>query len=181
MPRIQPLDPAKATGAAKRLLEDVQERWGMIPNMVRTMAKAPAVLEGYLSAHTALNNGVLPARLREQIAMTVAEANNSHYCLSAHAAIGKTLGLSADVILDSRRGTSPDTKTEAVLRFARELVENRGWVGDGDIYQLRRAGYGDQEIVEIIAHVALSMFTNYFNHVVNTELDFPAAAELARA
>ena len=180
MQRIQALNYQRAAGKAKRLLDDVQQRWGMTPNMVRTMATAPAALDGYLSLHAALGSGALPAGLREQIAVAVAEANNCQYCLAAHAAIGRTVGLGEDVIMDSRHATSPDSHTQAALHFARELVENRGWVNDDDLLRLRRAGYSDEEIVEIIANVAINIFTNYFNHVAKTELDFPAVPELAR-
>ncbi len=37
----------------------------------------------------------------------------------------------------------------------------------------RAAGLTDAEITEVIANVALNVFTNYFNLVAKTELDFP--------
>lgn len=40
-------------------------------------------------------------------------------------------------------------------------------------------GLTDAEIAEIIATTALSIFTNYFNHVAGTAVDFPAAPKLA--
>jgi len=173
MPRLQPIDPENAPETARRLLELVQSDWGMTPNIVRTLANAPLVLEGYLSFSNALSSGALPAELREQIAVTVAEANHSNYCLAAHCAIGRTVGLSEDAIADARRGASPNAKANAVIHFAREMVEKRGWVDDEDVSRLRAAGYGDEEIVEIVANVAISIFTNYLNQVAGTEVDFP--------
>jgi len=64
------------------------------------------------------------------------------------------------------------------LVFARKIVQDRGVVTDEDVEQLRRAGYTDGEIGEIVANVALNLFTNDFNHVAATELDFPAAPDL---
>jgi hypothetical protein len=49
---------------------------------------------------------------------------------------------------------------------------------DADVERLRRAGYTDGEVGEVVANVALNIFTN-FNHVAATELDFPAAPDLA--
>jgi hypothetical protein len=42
----------------------------------------------------------------------------------------------------------------------------------------RAAGWSDAELAELFAHVAANMFTNYFNHYVQTEPDLPAAPGL---
>ncbi len=179
MPRIDPVDAEDADAKAQQLLAEVQADWGMTPNIIRTLAHSPAALEAYLDFNKALGNGVLPAELREQIALTVAEVNGCDYCLAAHSAIGGSVGLSRDAIADSRRGVSPERKVRSALQFARQMVQQRGWVRNGDLSQLREAGYNDREIVEIVAHVAMSIFTNYFNHIAGTELDFPKVPELA--
>ena len=31
----------------------------------------------------------------------------------------------------------------------------------------------DAEIAEVVAHVAVNIFSNYFNHIAATEVDFP--------
>jgi len=138
------------------------------------------VLEAYLGVDDALGRGVLSAELREQIALVVAEANRCPYCLAAHSALGKAAGLSEEAVMDSRRGASPDRRVEAALRFARHLVDHRGWVADEDVAELKDAGYDDEQMVEIIANVAMNVFTNYFNRVAGTQVDFPEVRELAR-
>ncbi len=178
MPRLQPIDPENASGKAKTLLEDVQSQWGMVPNLIRTLANAPAALDAYLHFQRALGSGALPARLREQIAICVAEENGCDYCRAAHCAIGKTVGLTEEAIADARRGAPPDSKTEVALQFAREMVVRRGWVRDDALRRLRETGYTEQEIVEIIANVALNLFSNYFNHIAATDVDFPKVPEL---
>jgi uncharacterized peroxidase-related enzyme len=179
MPRLQALDPKHVTGKAKDLLDGVQAKVGFTPNLARTMANSPAVLEAYLNFSAALSRGALSAKLREQIALTVAQANGCTYCLAVHTAIGKIVGLSKEAILDSRQGQSPDSKVAATMQFARKLVAQRGWVSDEDLQRLRNVGFGDGEIAEVVAHVALNIFTNYFNHVAGTHVDFPSAPELA--
>jgi uncharacterized peroxidase-related enzyme len=179
MQRLQAVNPETANGKTKELLDAVQAKLGMTPNLVRTFANSPAVLEAYLGFSGALSKGVLSAKLREQIALAVAEANGCGYCLAAHSAVGKMLGLSEEDIADSRRGISTDSKSDAVLGFARQMVEKRGWVSDEDLSRLRNVGYGDGEIAEVVANVALHLFTNYFNHVAETEVDFPEVSELA--
>lgn len=179
MQRLQPISPEKAEGRAKQLLDGVKAKLGMVPNIMRTLASSPAALGAYLAFAEALRGGSLGPKLGEQIALAVGQANGCDYCVAAHSAVGGMLGLSEEEILDNRRATSADSRTEAALKFARTVVAERGWVGDPDVARLREAGYGDGEIAEIVAHVALNLFTNYFNHIAETEVDFPAVAPLA--
>jgi len=134
MSRIPQINPESATGKAKELLDAVKSKLGLVPNMTRAMANAPAVLDGYLSLSGALSKGSsLTAKHREQIALAVGQANACDYCLAAHSTIGKMVGLSAEQILDSRRGTAVDAKSEAVIKFARHLVDKRRRVSDTDL------------------------------------------------
>lgn len=181
MSRIETVDPTGATGKAKELLEGVKAKLGMTPNMMRVMANSPAVLDAYLKFSGALGGGDLTAKTREQIALTVGQANSCDYCLSAHTAIGKMVGLTTDQILDSRRATSSEPTTNAVIRFARQLVERRGLVSDTELDAVRSAGLGDGAIAEVVANVALNIFTNYFNHVAETAIDFPIAEPIDAA
>ena len=173
MPRLKAVEPTEAGAQAKTLLDGVQKRLGMTPNLMRSMANSPAVLEAYLGFSGSLGKSSLSPKLREQIALTVGEVNRCQYCLAAHTALGRMAGLGAEEIADSRRGASPDRKTEAVLRFARKVVAERGRVSDDDIASIRAAGVVDGEIAEVVAFVALNIFTNYFNHVAETDVDFP--------
>jgi uncharacterized peroxidase-related enzyme len=173
MPRIQPIQTQDASGKAKDLLIAVQAKIGMTPNLLKTLAHSPAALEGYLSFSGALATGVLNAKLREQIAIAVAQANSCQYCLSAHTTIGKMTGVKPEELAQSRHAHSTDPKTDAALQFAQKLVLQRGLATDRDLDAIRSNGFAESEITEIIAHVALNIFTNYFNHVAQTEVDFP--------
>ncbi|MFO1065391.1 MAG: carboxymuconolactone decarboxylase family protein [Pirellulales bacterium] len=179
MSRIQAIAPEQATGKAKELLDAVGAKLGLVPNMARAMANSPAVLDGYLGLSGALAKGTLSARVREQIALTVGQRNHCDYCLAAHSTIGKMSGLTEEQILDSRHGKAIDSKTDAVLRLAGLLVDNRGRVSDRELDEARAAGLNDATIAEVVGAVALNIFTNYFNHVAETEIDFPKAAPLS--
>lgn len=176
--RIRPIAPETATGKTKTLLDAVKTKLGLVPNMMRTMATAPAALDGYLQLSGALGAGALTAKTRELIALTVGQQNTCDYCLAAHTAIGGMVGLTKDQARDARLATSSDPKTAALLRFAAQLVEDRGRVSDADLAAVRAAGWDDGAIAEVVANVALNIFTNYFNHVAGTEVDFPAAPAL---
>jgi uncharacterized peroxidase-related enzyme len=176
MQRLTAVDPAEATGKAKHLLDAVQAKLGMTPNLMKTLAAGPAALEAYLSFGAALGTGRLDAKFREQIALAVAQANSCEYCLSAHTAIGKMTGLNAEEIAASREAHAADPKRDAGLRFVQALVVQRGVVSDHAVAQVKAAGFSDGDIAEIVANVAVNIFTNYFNHVARTDVDFPRVA-----
>lgn len=174
MSRIEPINYEQSTGKAKELLDAVKSKLGMTPNMMKTMAQSPAVLEAYLNFSGALASGTLSDKLREQIALISAELNSCGYCASAHTAIGKTVGLNDEAIRAAREGNSTDAKDNAALKFARELVVNRGKTGEANLQAVKDAGFTDGEVGEIVANVALNIFTNYFNEVAQPKIDFPA-------
>jgi len=172
MPRINPVE-RNTNSKTRELWGTVEKQMGMVPNTIATMAQSPAVVQAYLDGSKALAGGSLSAALREQIALTVSEADQCDYCVSAHTFFGRKAGLSESDLLDARHGTTSNQRTNAALNFARRIVEDRGHVNDEDVEEVRRAGYTDGEIAEIVANVCMSIFTNYFNHVANTEVDFP--------
>ncbi|MBD3673110.1 MAG: carboxymuconolactone decarboxylase family protein [Planctomycetaceae bacterium] len=179
MPRLQPVNMENADSATMALLENVNKKLGMVPNLISTMAHSSAVANAYLGFSQSLSTGTLSPRLREQLALVVGEANSCDYCVAAHTALGKGAGLSEKETCDARRALGGDDAESVALTFARQIVDDRGIVSDADVQRVREAGYTDGEIAEIVANVALNIFTNYFNHVVETEVDFPAVPELA--
>lgn len=180
MSRINAVDREHADENVGRTFDAIHKKLGMVPNMMRTMAQSPRVLEGYLALSGALSRGLLPATLQEQIALAVAETNACNYCLSAHTALGRGAGLSDDQLAASREGRAADPKANTALQFALAVLQRRGGVSDEEFARVRAAGFSDAEIAEIIAHVALNVLTNYFNRAADTEIDFPkvAAAQL---
>jgi len=175
MPRIsQPATIAETPAASQPLLEAVVKQLGTAPNLFRLVATSPQALEGYLALSGALAKGALPAQTRERIALAIAEINGCDYCLSAHSYLGKNLAKLDDAeIAANRSGASNDPKADAAVRFAASIARSRGHIGDADFSAVKLAGYTDAQIVEIVQHVALNTWTNTFNNVFQTEIDFP--------
>jgi uncharacterized peroxidase-related enzyme len=174
MTRIHAVDPATATGKAAELLEQVQKSLGLTPNMHRTMATSPALLQGYLSLSAALAQGTIPDGAREQLAIATAEHNGCAYCLSAHTYIGgQLLKVDADELEKARDAESGDPHTAALLRLTDAILGSRGHVDEQAVVEARQAGVSDAEIGEVIGHVALNVLTNYFNVVAGVENDWP--------
>ncbi|QEG40888.1 carboxymuconolactone decarboxylase family protein [Roseimaritima ulvae] len=179
MSRIPQISPATATGTTAELFAAVKGKLGMVPNMMQAIGNSSAALNAYLQFSGSLAGGSLSNQQREQIALAVGEANHCDYCLAAHSALGKMAGLSPEQIRDARRGQAVASESDALLRFAAKLVSDRGHVTNEDLQALRSQGFSDSDITEVVANVALNIFTNYFNHVADTDIDFPQAECLA--
>jgi uncharacterized peroxidase-related enzyme len=173
MPRVLLTDPAQATGERQQLLAQINAAFGTTPAMFRAVANSEAALKSLWASFGALGAGVIPARLGEQIAVAVADSNGCEYCLAAHTALGRKAGASAAEMAAAQHGESADPPSAAALRFALQLVNKRGQVTDADVLALRQAGFDDGQIVELVAHVALNLFTNYVNVALAVPVDFP--------
>jgi uncharacterized peroxidase-related enzyme len=173
MSRIAAIDPITAPANVKPLLDGVQRGLGATPNMFRVAAQSPAGLDSLVGLFGATSKGTFNARTREAIALAVSEANACDYCLSAHTALDRHAGLSDEALEKARAATSDDAHLGALLALARALVDRRGRIGEEAIGAARRAGVTDGEIVEVVANVALTTFTNYLNEAAGTDIDFP--------
>jgi uncharacterized peroxidase-related enzyme len=173
MPRLTVINPEQAAPAAKAIFDGPLK--GKHFNIFKSMANSPAGLEAYLGMAGALGKASLTAAQREVIALVVSEANACEYCLAAHTQIAVGAGLTKGQTVEARRGTMADPKHDALAKFAGALHEKRGFVSDEDLSRFKAAGFNDGHVVEVVATYAHTMYTNIFNHVNQTELDFPAA------
>jgi len=174
MPRIPLVDPATAPEGSKAIFEGPLK--GKHLNIFKAMGNSPAVLNVYLGMAGSLAKASLSSKEQEAIQLAIGQANDCGYCLAAHTKIGMGAGLTEAQTLEARRGSMPsDAKLDALVKFARALHEKRGHVGDAEVEALRGAGYTDAQVAEAVASYALAHFTNVFNHVAATPIDFPEA------
>ena len=174
MSRLPLATASSAPAASQPLLGQIHAAFGATPNMFRAAANSPAALASMWGSVGALGGGALPAKLGEQIAVAVADRNQCNYCLAAHTMLGQKAGATGEEMSEAQAGRSSDPKTAAALTFALKVVEKRGQVDAADVNALRTAGFNDEAIVEILAHVALNLFTNYLNIAFDVPVDFPA-------
>ena len=162
--------------ASQSLLAQIQQAFGATPNMFKAVANSPAALQSMWSAFGALGNGTLGAKLGEQVAVAIANRNRCEYCLAAHTALGLKAGASSAEMSAAQLGQSGDARTATALAFALKIVDQRAQITDADIASLREADFDDEQIVELMAHVALNLFTNYINVALGIPVDFPKIA-----
>jgi uncharacterized peroxidase-related enzyme len=181
MSRIPVANPATVDAATQATLNSLKAKLGVLPNMFLTLAQAPAALQSYVALSGAVSAGSLNAKQREQIALAVGEDNACGYCLAAHTVIGGMVKLTPEEITQARDGTASNLRDAALVKLAQRISATRGNLVDADLSAARAAGLGDREILETIANVALNIFTNYVNHIAETEIDFPPVTLKAAA
>lgn len=173
MSRINVVTNESANAEQKALLDAIQSKLGMVPNFLKVFANSPSALRAFLGLHGIANEGSLDVQTRERIALALAQQNSCQYCVSAHTALGRKAGLTADEIEANRAGTSRDAKAAAAVKFARAVVEQTGDVTTAEILEVRNAGYSESDIVEIITHVGVNLLTNILGKASRVEIDFP--------
>lgn len=173
MPRISPVSIDAAPQASKPMLEAINKKLGKVPNLLGSLAVSPASLATYVNLNEALAKGELGDKYREQLAVAIANASGCGYCLSAHTAIGKMVGVDGEELTKNRTGSASDPKVQAGIDFALAIIEKRGWVEDADVSAARGAGLTDAQLLEILSITVTNLFTNYANHILQTENDFP--------
>ena len=178
MPRLNVVEPNEATGAVKEIYVDLTSKMGQVVNIFKGMGNSPAALKAYLSMSLALSEGELSVEDREVVYLGVSQRNECNYCISAHTMLAKLVGMDDEQILAIRRLEPQSESHRALLRFVLRVMDTRGFVEDADITAVREAGYSDGQIAEAIAFIGLATYSNLFNHVFDTELDFPAAPNL---
>ncbi len=172
MATLKKNEPNEAKGELKEIYNEIEKDVGRVPNIFQYLGNFPGSISAYFAIGKELEKGKLTAKQREMIALAVSQKNNCNYCLAAHTAIGKSVGLSPEVIKEAKSGNAEDGKNRAILSFVQAIVEKRGLVTAEEVQSLQAAGVDDQEIVEIHLTIVHTFFTNYFNHLNDTPVDF---------
>ena len=177
MPRLAIIDPATDSGPGADLLNGPLKEKQI--NIFKGLAAHPPVLQAFLGFVGGVKEGhALTAKEQEVVALVCGQERNCEYCLAAHTQIAKGAGIDADLALEIRRGTAPDDRLNAVGDLTRAIIESKGFVTDAQLDAFRGAGFDDKAVIEVVAHVAINTFTSFYNHVNDTEVDFPVAASV---
>ncbi|MGV7211153.1 carboxymuconolactone decarboxylase family protein [Oxalobacteraceae bacterium A2-2] len=169
---------SEASGQAAHLFGAIKGAIGMVPNAYAAIgSNSPVALEAALHVDGALRKSSLSARDIEVIKLAVSQDALCDYCLAAHSLMGRKAGLDAAAIHGVRHNQpSGDAKTDALASFVHTLTAMRGTVPQAAVDAVKAAGYTDAQIVDTLLAMSSINFTNLFNRVNDTVLDFPPAA-----
>lgn len=177
--RFAPVALETASAEARPTLEKVQAKYGFIPNLMGTLANAPAVLDGYVALAGQFDQTSFTPRERQLILLTASVENDCNYCAAAHSTIAKSmLKVDADIVA-AIRSASPlaDAKLNALVNLVREIVTTRGHGTPATIEAFIAAGYTQPQLLEILLGVSLKVMSNYLEHLSPVEIDGAFAAE----
>ncbi len=162
-----------APEASKPLLAQVAGAFGFVPNLTAMLAESPAALAGYLQLSITIEQHAALSPQEQQIVMlAVSEANGCDYCMAAHSVIDGMTKVPEETVTALRAcGNLTDPKEAALAKFARAVVEHRGWVPDADQEGFLAAGFTRGQLLDVVAIVALKTLSNYANHLAHTPLD----------
>ena len=156
----------------QKIFDGLKQKIGMVPNIYAAIAHSPVMLKALLAYGETIKSGEFSPKETEAIALTTGEENSCQYCLSAHSAIAQKLGFNEQEIVQLRKGGIEDTKLKALTALTREIVAQRGYPSHGLIEEFFSVGYSQAALAELIGLISLNIFTNYFNHIAKTEIDF---------
>ena len=166
------------TSPSGQIYAQIKKTIGSVPNTFAAIAAhGPAALKAVLAADVVLAAGTLTKREQEIIKLVISVASGCDYCVAAHSHLAKLAGVKPEVLKQIREGRPiGDAKHDALAGFVRKFAQSSGTVSNEDFAAIRAAGYSDAQLVEISLAFATTIFTNVFNRINNTEIDFPAVA-----
>ncbi|MBW4685665.1 MAG: carboxymuconolactone decarboxylase family protein [Komarekiella atlantica HA4396-MV6] len=159
---------------SKAALVHAQQTFGFIPNLEGVFAQAPALLKGSMALWDLFATTSFSPIEQQIIYLTVNYEHECHYCMAAHSGLAKMMGMKSEDIQALRDGIPlQDPKLQALRHFTQRMIQARGWVEDSEIEEFLAAGYGKQQVLEVILGIAIKVMHNYTNHIAKTPLDKP--------
>ena len=167
-------DETSSPKAAQAALAATRQSFGMIPNLERVMATAPALLSAYSTAWDLFDTTSLSPIERQVVYQTANFENECDYCVPWHSLLSRKVKMTDEDIEALRQGRRlGDPKLEALRNFARRLIHTRGKVSPADLEDFFAAGYGPQQAFEVIMGLAIKTMSNFTNSIAGTPLDKP--------
>ncbi|MCU7958988.1 MAG: carboxymuconolactone decarboxylase family protein [gamma proteobacterium symbiont of Bathyaustriella thionipta] len=174
MPKIQPLTEDQAEAQAVNAMQQAQQAFGFVPNLIGVMAHAPGLAEAYMSVASLFADSSLSAEEQLVVLASASRSNECQYCLAAHSAGASMQKLDSDII-ESIRNDRPisNSKLQALREFTTAMTENRAWLDEAQQQAFLDAGYSTRQMLEVILGITQKTLSNYTNHIAATELDEP--------
>ena len=162
-----------SSSAAQEVSTSARESFGFLPNLIDELNEHnPAAARLYLATSDLLEDGDLTDREREGVLLTVSRYNDCHYCTEMHGTRAVSAGLSRETVEALNSGGLPsDDRLRVLVQATRLMLDKRGWLDDEDLESLRSKGVEQTELFEINALIGLKTFSNFVNHVAQTEID----------
>lgn len=164
--------PDSAPEGAQDILNGAKQKYGFVPNLLGVMSEAPALTKAYATLGGIFDETSFSPSERQVVLLTVSHDNGCEYCVAAHSVIAGMQKVPDEVISAIRDDSPlPDEKLEALRQFTSKVVTSQGWPEEADVKAFLDAGYGKQQILEVVLGIGFKILSNYTNHIADTPLD----------
>lgn len=171
-PRFPLHDETSAPDAARPALAATRANFGMIPNLERVMAAAPSLLAAYSAGWDLFDETSLTPIERQVVYQTANFENECDYCVPWHSLLAEQAGMPEEERAALREGAAlPDAKRDALRRFTRAMIQNRGKIAPAELDAFFAAGYEPQQALEVVLGLAIKTMSNFTNSIAGTPLD----------
>lgn len=172
MPTLKVHSVDSAPQESKPMLEAAVKGFGMLPNLIGVLASSPETLKAYQTLHQLFMDTSFDPEELTVVWQGINIENDCHYCVPAHTAIAHSMNVDP-ALTEALRNQEPmpTAKLQALLDMTLIVVRNRGVVSKEDLASFYAAGYGEQQVLEIILGLSQKIISNYTNHVAETPLD----------
>lgn len=165
-------DVETAPEGAEVAFDKAKSSFDMVPNLIRVLAESPQAAEGYMRLSDMFGQSSLSPEEQQVVLLTVSTFHECTYCVPAHSAVARMVGMAEEHVEALRNGEPlSDDRLEAVRRFTRAVVENRGWVHDGELDAFLDAGFDRRNVLDVLLGVTQKTLSNYTNHIADTPVD----------
>lgn len=172
MPTYQVHTIASAPEKSKPVLEQLQQAFGFIPNLVATISNSPKLLSGLAGLFQQVHSPGLTEAENQIVLLTDAVTNSSTYAVAFHTALAIQQGILPEETDAIRERRAPNNQRFAALSMlAKTLIEKRGHLNEEELNTFLSAGFTREQIMEVIAIVAASTITNYAGTIANPPLE----------
>jgi uncharacterized peroxidase-related enzyme len=159
------------------IFDNLQKGLGFVPNLYAYYAKNETALGDYLTLQN--RKSTLKAKEREVINLVTSQVNGCKYCQSAHSLLGKMNGFTDEQVIEIRKGSASfDNKLDALVKFAKAVVEGKGKINEDVKNNFFNAGYTEANMIDIIIVIGDKVISNYIHNLTGFAIDFPLAPEL---
>lgn len=167
-----------APEASRAALQTLQKNFGLVPNLVATMAESPTLINGFVGALVNFLNGTFNGAERQILLLTNAVTNRSPWAVAFHSTAALREGVDAEAVQSIRDGRAvADMRINALSTLSRKSIENRGQLSDADLEAFARAGFSPAQALEVFAGVAVSAMANYAGNITHPRLEAPFKAQ----
>ncbi len=167
---------------SRPVLRELQQAFGLIPNIAGAMAESPVLINGFIGLFQRVHAGTFTEAQIQTLLLTNAVTNACSWAVAFHTALALKEGLQPADVEAIRDGRAPeDHKHAALSTLTRTLIEKRGHLDDRDVERFLETGFNQAQVLEVLAVLAASTITNYVGNITKPPVEAPFQAHLWNA